>query len=227
MKVISDKLFSLQDVKYQVFTSKLIPNIDQNKIIGVKTPIIRKLAKEIVNEPYIEDFLTELPHTYHEENILHGTILTMKYKDIDTLLKKIDEFLKYVDSWAVCDTINPKLFKKYPDKVYKYIQKWLKSNDEYTIRFGVVSLLQFYLDDNFNDEILILTKRINSEYFYVKMALAWFYSFALIKQYDVTIKLFENKELNQWIHNKAIQKAVESYRISDERKLYLKTLKIK
>ena len=151
----------------------------------------------------------------------------MIYKDIDELLNKLDIFLKYADNWAITDTICPKLFKKYPDIVYAQIKKWLKSKDEYTIRFGVVSLLQFYLDHNFNEEELTLIKNIESDYFYVKMAIAWFYSFALIKQYDATIKYFENKELDPWIHNKSIGKAIESYRISNERKEYLKSLKIK
>ena len=227
MEIITKKLYELKDSKYKDFNSKLIPNIDSNKVIGVKIPEIRALAKEIKDEPYVYEFFNELPHQYQEENILHGILLTLVYKDISELLKKLDIFLKYADNWAVTDTISPKLFKKYPDIVYKQIKKWLKSRDEYVIRFGVVSLLQFYLDDNFKPEILELVKNIKSEYFYVKMAIAWFYSFALIKQYDIVIKYFENKELEPWIHNKAIQKAIESYRVSDKRKEYLRGLKIK
>ncbi len=227
MEIIINKLYELQDTKYKDFNSKLIPNIDSNKVIGVKVPAIRSLAKEIKDEPYIKEFLNELPHEYQEENILHGLLLALIYKDIYELLNKLDVFLKYADNWAVTDTICPKLFKKYPDIVYKQIKKWLKSKDEYVIRFGVVSLLQFYLDDNFKEEILELVKNIKSDYFYVKMAIAWFYSFALIKQYDTTIKYFENKELEPWIHNKSIGKAIESYRISNEKKEYLKSLKIK
>ena len=227
METIVKKLYELKDQKYKDFNSKLIPNIDSNKVIGVKVPEIRKLAKAIKDEPYINNFLNELPHQYQEENILHGILLTIIYKNIDELLNKLDIFLKYADNWAVTDTICPKLFKKYPDQVYAKIKKWLKSKDEYTIRFGVVSLLQFYLDDNFKEEELTLIKNIKSDYFYVKMAIAWFYSFALIKQYDTTIKYFENKELDPWIHNKSIGKALESYRISNERKEYLKSLKIK
>ena len=227
MEIITKKLFELKDAKYQSFNSKLIPNIDSNKVIGVKIPEIRALAKEIKDEQYIYEFLNELPHQYQEENILHGIILTLVYKDIDELLNKLDIFLKYADNWAVTDTICPKLFKKYPDKVYNQIKKWVHSKDEYVIRFGVVSLLQFYLDDNFKEEILDLVKNIKSDYFYVKMAIAWFYSFALIKQYNTTIKYFETKKLDPWIHNKSIGKALESYRISPERKEYLKSLKIK
>lgn len=226
MDIITKKLFLLQDLEYREFNSKLIPNINNDKIIGVRIPDIRKLAKEIKDEEYIEDFLLELPHKYQEENILHGILLT-KYKDINELLTKLDIFLKYADNWVVTDIISPKLFKKYPDKAYEYIKKWIKSKDEYVIRFGVVSLLQFYLDDNFKVEVLELVKNIRCDYFYVKMAIAWFYSFALIKQYEVTIKYFEDRILDKWIHNKAIQKAIESYRISEERKAYLRSLKIK
>jgi len=227
MDVITRILFENQDIKYRDFTSKLIPNIDKDRIIGVRTPVLRKLAKEIYDCDYIDMFLEELPHKYQEENILHGIILTLKHRDIDVLLNKLEEFLLYVDNWAVTDIISPKLFKKYPDKVYQYITKWINSDYEYMIRFGIVSLLQFYLDDNFRLEELEIISRIDSDYFYVNMAIAWFYSFALIKQYDSTIKYFENKLLNKWIHNKSIQKAIESYRISDEKKNYLRSLKVK
>lgn len=227
MEIVTDKLFKMQDKDYRVLSSKLIPNIDINKIIGVRMPDIRMLAKEIKNDEYIDNFLEELPHKYHEENVLHGILLSYRYKDIDILLKKLDKFLKYVDNWAVTDVISPKLFKKYPDKVYKYIVKWVNSKYEYKIRFGIVSLLQFYLDDNYDRKIIDLVKSIKSESYYINMAIAWFYSFALIKQYDDIIVIFENKELDKWIHNKSIQKAIESYRIDDFKKEYLKTLKIK
>ena len=227
MEEITKKLYMMQDIKYREFTSKSIPNISIDKIIGVRVPDIRRLTKEIKDCEYIDSFLEELPHKYHEENLLHGIILSTRYKDIDVLLKKLDKFLKYADNWAVTDIISPKLFKKYPDKVYKYIVKWVNSKDEYKIRFGVVSLLQFYLDDNYKKEIFDLVKSIKSESYYVNMAIAWFYSFALIKQYDDAIKIIESKCLDKWIHNKSIQKAIESYRISESRKEYLRTLKIK
>ena len=227
MKEIENILFSNQDLEYKEFNSKLIPNIDKDKIIGVRMPILRNIAKEIKDNDYIDDFLNELPHKYQEENILHGIILSLKYKDINLLLEKLDKFLIYVDNWAITDVISPKIFKKYPDKVYKHIKIWINSKDEYVIRFGVVTLLQFYLDDNFRLEELEIVKNIDSNYFYVKMAIAWFYSFALIKQYDATIKYFEDKVLDKWIHNKSIQKAIESYRISNDRKEYLRSLKIK
>ena len=226
MEIITDRLFQLQDIDYKYFSARSIPNISEDKIIGVRIPEIRKLAKEIKDETYIQEFLLALPHKYQEENLLHGIILSME-KDIDILLKELDKFLKYADNWAVTDIISPKIFKKYPDKVYKYIEKWITSKDEYKIRFGVVSLLQFYLDNNFRSDELTLVKNIKNDSYYVKMAIAWFYSFALIKQYDEVIKIFENKELDSWIHNKSIQKAIESYRVSDERKAYLRSLKMR
>lgn len=227
MRIIEEILFNNQDLKYRDFTSRSIPNISSDKIIGVRLPVLRKVAKEIVNYDYIDEFLNELPHKYHEENLLHGIILSIKYKDIDILLDKLDKFLVYADNWIITDTISPKLFKKYPDKVYDKIKIWVSSNNEYVIRFGVVSLLQFYLDDEFRLEELELVNGINSDYFYVNMAIAWFYSFALIKQYASTIKYFEDKKLDKWIHNKSIQKACESYRIDDLKKEYLRNLKIK
>lgn len=227
MEIINKMLFDNQDLEYRDFNAKLIPNIDKEKIIGVRIPIIRKIAKDIVNCDYIDDFLDELPHKYQEENILHGIILSLKYKDIDILLDKLDQFLIYADNWGITDVISPKLFKKYPSEVYEKIKIWIKSDNEYVIRFGVVSLLQFYLDDNFIVEELELVRNINNNYFYVNMAIAWFYSFALIKQYDDTIKYFEDKKLDKWIHNKSLQKAIESYRISSDVKEYLRSLKIK
>lgn len=227
MKEIINLLYENRDLKYKEFNRKLIPNIDKDKIIGVRIPIVRSIAKQIKDEAYIEIFLNELPHKYQEENLMHAILLPLKYKDIDILLDKLDEFLPYIDNWAITDIISPKLFKKYPELVYNKIKIWINSNNEYTIRFGVVTLLQFYLDNNFKEEILELVKNINTNYFYVNMAISWFYSFALIKQYDTTIKYFENKKLNKWIHNKSLQKALESYRISKDKKEYLKSLKIK
>ena len=227
MDIITNKLSKLSDKKYKEFSAKLIPNISINKIMGARIPDIRKLAKEIKNEGYIEDFLLELPHKYQEENLLHGMILSIKYKDIDVLLAKLDIFLEYADNWAVTDIISPKLFRKYPDIVYEKIKEWISSDKEYTIRFGIVSLLQFFLDDNFKVEELKLVMSVKYDSYYVNMAKAWFYSYALIKQWDSTISLFEKKKLDKWIHNKSIQKAIESYRISDDRKEYLRSLKIK
>ena len=227
MDNVRDMLYFYQDLKYKDFSCKLVPNIDKDSVIGVRVPLIRKIAKEIYKDDYIDEFLGDLPHKYQEENILHGIILTLKYKDIDILLEKLDDFLVYVDNWAITDSICPKLFKKYPDKVYEKIRIWLGDKHEYVIRFGLVCLLQFYLDDNYRDSILELVSSIDVDYFYVNMAIAWFYSFALIKQYDDAIKYFEEKRLSKWIHNKSIQKAIDSYRISDVKKEYLRSLRIR
>jgi 3-methyladenine DNA glycosylase AlkD len=227
MDIITNKLFDNQDLKYKEFNCKLIPNISSDKIIGVRVPIIRKYAKEIVDSDYIDSFLNDLPHRYHEEDLLHGILLSLKYDDINVLINKLEQFLVYADNWAVTDIISPKLFRKYPGVVYDRIKKWVNSDNEYVVRFGIVSLLQFYLDDNFSDYVLELVKNINSKYYYVNMAIAWFYSFALIKQYDATIKYFENRVLDVWVHNKSIQKALESHQISDIKKEYLRNLKIK
>ena len=227
MEIIVNKLLEYKDDKYREFSAKLVPSISIDKIIGVRLPVIRNIVKDIKNEDYIDEFLNELPHKYQEEYILHGLLLSIKYKDIDILLDRLDIFLGYVDNWVITDTISPKLFKKYPDKVYEYIKKWIKSEHEYKIRFGVVSLLQFYLDDNYNKRIFKIVNSIKYDSYYVNMGISWFYSFALIKQYEDTVKIFENKKLDKWIHNKSIQKAIESYRISNEKKEYLRSLKIK
>lgn len=223
MKKIVEKLFEYQDLKFKDFNSKLIPSITPYSVIGVKTPIIRSVAKEL--DDY-EEFIHELPHKYHEENMLHASIITLQ-KDLDKAILMLDDFLDYVDNWAVCDTICPKVFKKDYKKSLSFIKKCLKSKKTYRIRFGIVSLLQFYLNDEFSDEINNLVLSVKSSEYYVNMAIAWYFSFALIKQYDSTIKIFEEKKLDKWVHNKSIQKAIESYRVSNDVKDYLRTLKIK
>ena len=227
MKIIIDKLREVAKEEARPFISKTAPNINIDSILGVKIPDIRNIAKNIKDEKYIDSFLEELPHKYLEENLLHGILLSIKYTDIDILLLKLDKFLIYADNWMVTDVISPKLFKKYPDKVYNKIKEWINSNNEYMVRFGIVSLLQFYLDDNFRKEELRIVMNIKYNSYYVNMAKAWFYSYALIKQWDIAIKFFESKKLDKWIHNKSIQKAIESYRVSDDKKEYLRTLKIK
>ena len=224
MNPIKAKLLELQDLKLRKTSLKTIPSIDESKIIGVSIPNIRKLAKEVKNEPYVLNFLNDLPHDTLEENILHGILLPIIYTDINELLKSLDTFLPHVDNWAITDTIHPKLFLKHPEIVYEKIKEWLKSPYEYVVRFAIVSLLQFYLDDNFREEELELLVTINKTY-YINMAVAWFYSFALIKQYDKAIKYIEKKRLDPWIHNKTIQKCLESYRISNDKKNYLRSLK--
>lgn len=218
------KLFENQDIKYREFTSRSIPNISIDSIIGVRIPVLRGIVKEGINDR--ETFINKLPHKYHEENLIHG-ILISKNKDINKVLEELESFLPYVNNWAVCDTISPKIFKKNLDLVFEHIANWINSDTEYKIRFGVVSLLQFYLNDSkYINKANNLVLSIKQSSYYIDMAIAWYFSFALVKQYDGTIKIFENKKIkSDWIFNKSIQKAVESYRISDEKKNYLKSLK--
>lgn len=223
---IQEELFKLQDLNYKNFTSKLIPNINKDVIIGVKIPLIRTLAKKINFEDAIK-FINDLPHKYHEENILHTCLMNIYIKDLDTYLEYLDKFLPYIDNWEVCDTLNPKIFKKDYNKVHKYLLNILKDKRTYYKRFAIVSLLQFYLGNNLYNKDLITLSKIKSNDYYVNMAISWYYSVALIKNYEEVIPLFENKILDKWIHNKSIQKAIESYRISDEIKSYLRSLKIK
>jgi len=226
MDKITKSLFEMQDKKFRDFTSKLIPNVDKELVIGVRVPDIRRLAKTLSDDDR-KKFLSELPHKYHEENLLHGAILQLIKSDIGEVISETEKFLPYIDNWAVCDMSQSKLLGKYPDMVFGKACEWAKGEKTYTVRFAIDVLLQFFLDENFKPEVLFLAESIVSEEYYINMALAWFWSFALIKRYDETIPIIESRRLPAFVHNKAIQKARESYRISDERKEYLKTLKIK
>ncbi|MDE7366526.1 MAG: DNA alkylation repair protein [Lachnospiraceae bacterium] len=227
---ITKGLQELQDEEYRAFHAKLMPEIEYERIIGVRTPQLRAYAKQIAGEPCVEEFLQELPHYYYEENNLHGALLNLQYKketELGELLEQLERFLPYVDNWATCDMLSPKLFKKNLPLVYERIKEWVKSEDTYTIRFGIVTLLGYFLDDAFVPEMLELAAGVESEEYYVKMAVAWYFSIALVKQYAVTVPYFEQPRLEPWTHNKAIQKAIESRRIDEEVKDYLRTLKVK
>lgn len=223
---IVKQLFQNQDLKYKDFHSSLIPNIEKERFIGVRTPILRKLAKDMVKDGSYKEFIKELPHYYYEENTLHSCILSL-LKDLDELIIEIDKFLPYIDNWATCDLMGPKAFKKDPDRILNKVKEWIHTKDVYSIRFGIVTLLNFYLDDFFSKEINEIVLKIKSDEYYVNMAIAWYFSYALIKQYDKTINIFEMYKLDKWVHNKSIQKAIESFRISDDKKIYLRSLKIK
>lgn len=223
MDSIKEKLFKLQDKKYQELQSKIIPNIDSSTIIGVRTPEIKKLAKEVVKGDY-KPFLEELPHKYYDENQLHAFIIS-EIKDYDECIKYINEFLPYIDNWATCDTLIPKVFKKNTDKLIIEVKKWIKSKDTYTIRYGIGTLMRFYLNDEFKEEYLELVSKIKSNEYYVNMMIAWFFATSLAKQYDSTIKYIESNKLDTWVHNKTIQKAIKSYRITDKQKDYLRKYK--
>ena len=225
--IITEGLFELKDEKYRVFQAKLVPNVPMDRMIGVRTPALRKYAKEVAKMPQAGAFLQQLPHHYYEENNLHGELLLLLYsKDLEVFMKELERFLPYVDNWATCDILSPKIFKKHLDYVYEKVKKWLKSDHVYTVRFAIVTLLGFYLDDAFKPDMLRLVADVKSDEFYIKMAVAWYFTIALVKQYNITLPYIQNRVLEPWTHNKTIQKARESRRISAERKEYLKTLKV-
>ena len=223
---IQKELFSLQDKKYMKFLSKLTPNVSENTIIGVRIPEIRKLAKKLVKNNEYEDFLKELPHKYYDENLLHGAIIS-ESKNFEKCIKLLDNFLPFVDNWAVCDTISPKIFKKYKKELIEKIKEWSQSDKTYTCRFGVEMLMTHFLDEDFKKEYLEVVADIHSEEYYVKMVVAWFFATALAKQWDYAVIYLEDNRLDVWMHNKTIQKARESLRILEDKKGYLKGLKRK
>lgn len=227
MKQIEERLFQLQDLKYRDFHAKLMPGYDKERIIGVRTPVLRKFAKQLAKEPSAAEFLKELPHKYYEENNLHAFLIENLASDFDTAMEMTEAFLPYIDNWATCDSFTPKAFRKDLPRLYQKTCNWLESEHTYTVRYGIVTQLQLFLDDAFRPEMLEVIADIHSEEYYVNMAAAWYFSFALIKQYDVAIELFRTERLELWVHNKALQKAIESYRIDKETKDYLRSLKRK
>ena len=223
---IKEELFKLQDIKYRDFQIKLVPNISADSIIGVRTPDMRNLAKIIFKDNNYEEFLNDLPHKYYEENLIHFFIIA-QIKDFDVCIKEVERFLPYVDCWPVSDQATPSVFKRNHDKLLPFIMNWIKSKHVYTQRFGIRILMNEYLGNDFNKDYLEIVSNVKGEDYYLKMMVAWYFATALAKQYDVTIKYIENKKLDAWTHNKAIQKALESYRVSNEHKEYLKGLKRK
>lgn len=224
--VIQESLFGLQDLEYKAFHSRLMPTINPDVIIGVRTLALRKYAKEIAGTADAEHFLAELPHRYYEENNLHGMLLeTMR--DYDACVKAVDTFLPYVDNWATCDLMSPKVFKKHLPELLEQIKAWMHAEHTYTIRFGIGMLMKFYLDEAFSPEYPRLVAEIRSEEYYVNMMIAWYFATALAKQYEAVIPFIEEERLDVWTHNKAIQKSIESYRITAEQKKYLRTLRRK
>jgi len=220
------RLFELQDLQYKEFQCKLMPTVNPKTVIGVRTPDLRKLAKEVSKTPESMEFLKILPHTYYEENNLHGFLIET-ISDYDGVITAVDAFLPYIDNWATCDLMSPKVFKKHLPELYEKIKVWLESDKTYTVRFGIGMLMSFYLDECFKPEMLELVAGIRSDEYYINMMIAWYFATALAKQYDAAISYIQNQRLEKWTHNKAIQKAIESYRISDESKAYLRTLKVK
>ena len=208
--------------EYKEFSSKLMPTVEKDSVIGIRVPYLRKYAKALEN---YEDFLNELPHKYFEENNLHAFLIE-KENDFDKCIERINAFLPYIDNWATCDSMKPKVLKKEPEKLLKHIKKWLNSKDVYAVRYSINLLMSFYLDDNFDEEYLRLVAGVESHEYYINMMRAWYFATALAKQYDYVLPYLEKRVLDVWTHNKTIQKAVESYRITKEQKDYLKKLRM-
>ncbi len=225
MTDIQKGLFSMQDKKYAEFQAKLTPTVDKSFFIGVRVPKLRQYASDLIKSKNYSRFLDELPHKYYDENLLHS-ILISKIKDYSEALERIEEFLPYIDNWAVSDTLSPGIFKKHKPELIIKIKEWAKSPETYTCRFGIDMLMTHFLDEDFKPEYLKIPARIKSDEYYVNMMLAWFFATALAKQWDETVPYIENSVLPKWVHNKTITKSVESYRITEEQKTYLKQLRI-
>lgn len=226
MDAIQEKLFALQDLNYRQFQAKLMPTVDPKQIIGVRMPALRKLAKELKGTAEAEAFLAALPHRYYDENNLHGLLLCAR-SGYEETVAGLEIFLPHVDNWATCDLLSPRVFRAHPPHLPEQIRRWLDSGDTYTVRFGLEMLMSFYLDECFRPEYLDWAAEVKSEEYYVRMMVAWYFATALAKQYDAALPYLTSRRLEQWTHNKTIQKAVESYRITPEQKDALRALRWK
>ena len=223
---IRELLFKKQDIKYRDFQSKLIPGVEDDAFIGVRTPELRKLAKDLSKRDDINVFLNDLPHCYFDENQLHAFIIS-GIKDYDSCLKEAERFLPYVNNWATCDQMSPKVFKKHKKELLRSIRTWITSEEVYTIRFGIKMLMEHFLDEDFDPAYLKMVAKLRSDEYYANMMIAWYFATALAKQYEAVLPFIENNKLAVWTHNKTIQKAIESFRITPEQKDYLRSLKRK
>ena len=221
---VYEMLLAVKDDKYKKFQAKLVPNISSDSIIGVRSPAMRQVAKEVFKSPEKEAFLNELPHKYYEENLVHFFVIE-QIKDFGECVMEVEKFLPYVDCWPVSDQATPKSFKKNHEKLLPYIKKWIASDHVYTARFGMRMLMNEYLGADFKEEYLELVASKKGEDYYLKMMVAWYFATALAKQYDAAVKYIEERKLDEWVHKKAIQKAVESFRVTDEHKEYLKSFR--
>lgn len=221
-----EELFSMQDVSYRDFSANLIPTVDKEKIIGIRTPILRSFAKKFAKTADASDFLADLPHKYLEEYHLHAFIIE-SFSDFNKTIEELNKFLPFIDNWATCDSMSPKILAKNTDKLLPIIQKWIKSEHVYQVRFAFLCLMRYYLDDSFDIKYIDLAITVNCDEYYVHMMVAWFFATALAKQYCAVLPYIKNNRLDIRTHNKAIQKAIESRRISEEQKVYLKTLRRK
>lgn len=221
---IRERLISLADPEYRDFQSKLMPTVDKETVLGVRMPEIRRFAKEIKGTQDAEEFLNAPEHDYYDENTLHISLLSLE-KDFDRALSRTQAFLPYVDNWAVCDMLNPKVFFENLPRLYDNILLWLRSDKPYTVRFGIGMLMRYFLDENFDEKYLTIVAGIKSDEYYVNMMCAWFFATALTKQYERTLPYFTGNRLKKWVHNKAISKACDSLRVKIEQKEQLKTLR--
>lgn len=226
IKEIEAELLALQDEKYRDFSASLVPTLDKNSFIGVRSPELRRLAKKYAKDERIEAFLSALPHKYQEENALHGFIISLE-KDFDKAIAETERFLPYINNWSVCDGTSPKIFEKNKPQLLGYIKKWINSDETYTVRFAMGMLMRYFLDEEFEAWQMELVISVDSEEYYIRMMQAWYMATALAKQYDAAFDVIKAKKLPKWTHNKSIQKAVESYRITDEQKEILKGYRIK
>lgn len=223
---IRERLFSMAEKEFGEFSSKLMPTVEKQRIIGVRTPLLRAYARELYGTEDGERFLHSLPHKYFEEDNLHAFMLE-RVKEFPKSIEMVDKFLSYVDNWATCDQLSRKSFKKYPESTLGYVDKWLKSSETYKVRFAVGVLMTNFLGENFDESIPMRVAEIRSDEYYINMMRAWYFAEALVHRYDSVVKIIEEDVLDRWTHNKAIQKAMESRRISDEKKAYLKSLKVR
>lgn len=222
---VREELFALRDADYAAFTARLIPNVAAGRILGVRMPQLRKLAKRFSRDSASDTFLADLPHRYQEENLLHALLLAQKQDSFDAVLPLIERFLPEIDNWAVCDAFSPCIFASDPARAYAFCLRCLDSAWPYTVRFGVVTLLNRFLDEDFDPAILPRLADLSTEEYYVNMAVAWYLSQALAKQYEATLPVMEANMFCRFVHNKAIQKAMESYRVPEGHKAYLRTLR--
>jgi len=227
---ITSQLFSMQDSNYRDFQAKLLPTLVPESVIGVRTPALRNFAKSLLAEAKtsgrkeLDSFLSALPHKYFDGNQLHAFVLSGE-KNFDTCIALLEKFLPFIDNWATCDQLSPKVFKKNRQKLLPFIEKWLSSEKTYVIRFAIGMLMQHFLDDDFSPLYLEKVASIRSQEYYVNMMIAWYFATALAKQYESALPYITQNRLEKWTHNKTIQKAIESFRISQEQKDYLRTLK--
>lgn len=221
---VYERLLKVKDEGYRDFQAKLVPNISPDTIIGVRTPDMRAVAKEVFSSKERDEFLNDLPHKYYEENLVHFFVISL-IKDFDECIAETERFLPYVDCWPVSDQATPKSFKKNHEKLLPYIKKWIADEHVYTARFGIRMLMNEFLGDDFKEEYLEIVSSKKGDDYYLKMMVAWYFATALAKKYEESVKYIEERKLDEWVHRKAIQKAIESFRVSEEHKEYLRSLR--